>query len=73
VTIHPTREALWEQHVFESLLEWCNGRFLPDRVILLIERDGQPDGTRLYTKAQVEHLGYAEYPSLPLMLTDAII
>jgi hypothetical protein len=69
MTLYPTRQALWEQHVFELLLEWCNAKFQPDCFIVLwgSHKEGWW-GARLLTKEQVVTYGYADTLSLPLLV-----
>lgn len=38
--IYPTREAIWMEHGFEPLLEWCNQQFQADRWVTIWGIDG---------------------------------
>ncbi len=35
--VYPTREALWIEHGFETILAWCNERFQPGLQVVLCE------------------------------------
>jgi len=37
--VYPTREALWIEHGFEMVLEWCNEHFQPGLQVVLCETD----------------------------------
>lgn len=64
--VYPTRAALWVEHGFESLLEWCNARFRADLNVMLFQTedggstwvelrrrsDGAPAGTRAHVAAE---------------------
>ena len=39
-TIYPTRESIWIEHGFESLLEWCNAHFQADHWVTIWGTDG---------------------------------
>lgn len=64
-TVYPTRAALWIEHGFEPLLEWCNARFRADLNVMLFQTedggctwvelrrsDGAPAGTRAHVAAE---------------------
>lgn len=69
MTLYPSRQALWEQHVFELLLAWCNTEFKPDCFIVLWGSHKEGGwGARLLTKEQAVTYGYADTPALPLLI-----
>lgn len=37
--VYPTREAIWIEHGFEMVLDWCNERFQPGLQVVLCETD----------------------------------
>ena len=70
ITLYPTRKILWESHVFDLLLDWCNAKFQPNCVIVLwgSYEDGWW-GARLLGKEQVVQYGYAETKCLDLLVS----
>lgn len=40
VSIWPTREALWREHLFEPLMSWVNDQLAPASHVLLFGRAG---------------------------------
>ena len=77
ITYYPSREAQWEQHVFEQMLLWCNDNLHSGRIIVPLGSkswDDETCGARLDTPENAVRKGYYTNRSvwIPVVVGEVI-
>ena len=77
ITYYPSREAQWEQHVFEQMLLWCNDNLHSGRIIVPLGSkswDDETCGAQLDTPENAVRKGYYTNQSvwIPVVVGEVI-
>jgi hypothetical protein len=72
VSVRPSREALWREHLFEPLMSWVNDQIAPASHLLLFGRAGDATWAELGYAPERRQFAPAHMIALPARISDEI-